>query len=140
MLAELYILQRAGWSPQTPPAHTLLEASGTFVTDPGRFIFLMLPRLYSYYLISLLSSLTLVVQTQLSDTLWTSWVPLAVRSPYLSSWMNTTNIPFGPGVDRAPEIGPVFWNNVRLIPHRQNLTLTPATLEGHSRMGRSHTR
>ncbi|EKM54251.1 uncharacterized protein PHACADRAFT_146023 [Phanerochaete carnosa HHB-10118-sp] len=74
----------------------------------------MLHRLHPCYVISILASLVLVAQAQLSDTLWTSWVPLAVRSPYLSAWMDTTNIPFGPGVKRAPEIWPLFWNSAIL--------------------------
>ncbi|EKM54240.1 uncharacterized protein PHACADRAFT_54337, partial [Phanerochaete carnosa HHB-10118-sp] len=65
-------------------------------------------------LIFVLSILTLVAQAQLSDTLWTSWVPLAVRSPYLSSWMNTTNLRVGSGAPLAPRIWPVFWNNAIL--------------------------
>ncbi len=45
------------------------------------------------------------------STLWTSWVPLAVRSPYLSCWMNTTNIPFNPTAARTPTDWPLFWND-----------------------------
>ena len=72
----------------------------------------MSQRFSVWYIAPLLFSSALVAQAQLSDALWTSWVPLAVRSPYLSSWMNTTDISFGPGIQRAPEIWPLFWNNV----------------------------
>ena len=65
-----------------------------------------------YIALPFLLSLAMVAQAQLSDTLWTSWVPLAVHSPYLSSWMNATDVLFGSGVGRAPEIWPVFWNGV----------------------------
>ncbi|KAJ3525254.1 hypothetical protein NM688_g8429 [Phlebia brevispora] len=45
-------------------------------------------------------------------SLWTSWVPLAVRSPYLSCWMDTTNVPFNSsnvdGIARAPSVWPGF--------------------------------
>ena len=44
---------------------------------------------------------------QLNPTLWTSFVPLAVRSPYLSAWMNTTDVSLS--LPRAPELWPSFW-------------------------------
>ena len=47
-------------------------------------------------------------------SLWTSWIPLAVRSPYLSTWMNTTNVPLNvtnvTQSDRAPGIWAQFLN------------------------------
>lgn len=51
-------------------------------------------------------------QAQSNTSLWTSWIPLAVRSPYLSTWMDTTNVPFNisdvDDVDRAPTVWPQF--------------------------------
>ncbi|GJE94471.1 hypothetical protein PsYK624_106410 [Phanerochaete sordida] len=70
----------------------------------------MLPRAHLLSLIFHLACVALVAHAQLSDSLWTSWVPLAVRSPYLSGWMNTTNIPYTPTVKRAPEFWPQFWS------------------------------
>lgn len=51
---------------------------------------------------------------ELDSTLWTSYIPLAVRSPYFSSWMNTTNLPLS--AKRAPEIWPLFYNVCHIFP------------------------
>lgn len=63
-------------------------------------------------LASLALFLCTAVRAQGDPTLWTSWVPLAVRSPYLSTWMATTNVPFNAsnvdGVARAPTNWPQF--------------------------------
>ncbi|KAJ3539023.1 hypothetical protein NM688_g6428 [Phlebia brevispora] len=52
------------------------------------------------------------VHAQGDSSLWTSWVPIAVRSPYLSAWMNTTDVPYNTtnvdGVARAPTVWPNF--------------------------------
>lgn len=61
-------------------------------------------------------------QLEGSATLWTSFVPLAVRSPYLSAWMDTSNVPLNtanpsdPGTARAPSIWPVFYQNNAVSP------------------------
>ena len=76
-------------------------------------------RIVLFYLLTLAPWLVLA---QGSQTLWTSFVPLAVRSPYLSAWMNTSNIPFNTAnpsdqaIARAPTTWPVFYrnSNVRL--------------------------
>lgn len=68
-----------------------------------------------------LSLVPWLVLAQGSQTLWTSFVPLAVRSPYLSAWMNTSNIPFNTtnpsdqAIIRPPSVWPVFYrdSNVR---------------------------
>lgn len=60
-------------------------------------------------LLLLLFVLPSPVHGQLNPTLWTSYVPLAVRSPYFSAWMNTTNVVLGD--KRAPEIWPLFWTS-----------------------------
>ncbi|GJE95222.1 DUF5127 domain-containing protein [Phanerochaete sordida] len=49
-----------------------------------------------------------IVEAQLSNTLWTSWPPLAVRSPYLSAWLNM--------IDSSPDPNtihrwPTFFSN-----------------------------
>ncbi|KAI0341899.1 hypothetical protein BDW22DRAFT_1484797 [Trametopsis cervina] len=70
-----------------------------------------------------LSLLHVLVLGQLegSATLWTSFVPLAVRSPYLSAWMDTSNVPLNtanpsdPGTARAPSIWPVFYQNNAIL-------------------------
>ena len=54
---------------------------------------------------------------QPNPTLWPSWLPLAVRSPYLNAWLNSSNKPLvtSGGIQniRAPEVWPSFWNKVR---------------------------
>lgn len=68
--------------------------------------------LYLYLLLSFLFSWFDTTRAQGDSTLWTSWVPLAVRSPYLSCWMDTTNTPFNAsdvnGPSRPPSIWPLF--------------------------------
>ncbi|KAI0088041.1 hypothetical protein BDY19DRAFT_1057674 [Irpex rosettiformis] len=62
-----------------------------------------------------------IVLAQGSSSLFTSYVPLAVRSPYLSAWLNTTNIPFNttnpfdPNIERAPSRWPLFYGNANQI-------------------------
>ena len=52
------------------------------------------------------------VWAQGDTSLWAPWVPLSVRSPYLSTWMDTTNVFLGfsdpNDVQRAPTIWPRF--------------------------------
>lgn len=61
-----------------------------------------------------------LVLAQGSSSLFTSYVPIAVRSPYLSAWMNTTNIPFNisnpsdPGITRTPSTWPVFYQDANV--------------------------
>ena len=62
-----------------------------------------------------------VALAQGSSSLFTSYVPLAVRSPYLGAWLNTTDIPFNVtdpfdhGIERAPSRWPLFFNNVSVV-------------------------
>ncbi|KAI0341142.1 hypothetical protein BDW22DRAFT_330198 [Trametopsis cervina] len=66
-----------------------------------------------------LSLLRVLVLGQLkgSPALWTSFVPISVRSPYLNAWMNTTNIPLNntdpsdPTLVRAPATWPMHYSN-----------------------------
>ncbi|KAJ3557496.1 hypothetical protein NM688_g1439 [Phlebia brevispora] len=66
--------------------------------------------LLAYVLLLMQWSGTIHAQGDVS--LWTSWVPVAVRSPYLAYWMNTTDVPYNAtnvdGVLRAPSIWPLF--------------------------------
>lgn len=95
----------------------------------------------------LLPFLHLFVAGQGSATLWTSYVPLAVRSPYLSAWMDTTDIPFDPTIARAPSIWPVFYDKVRATCRRvllrsAQLTLVQAQILGWAgliRIDNTHT-
>ncbi len=72
----------------------------------------MVPTSFPLLFSVLLSWFATTAWAQNDPSFWTSWVPLAVRSPYLSTWMNTTNIPFNAsnvdGVLRAPTIWPQF--------------------------------
>ncbi|KAF7794747.1 hypothetical protein EIP86_005885 [Pleurotus ostreatoroseus] len=91
------------------------------------------------FLSSLLSLISLfvlsrpAVRAQGDASLWPSWVPLAVRSPYLSAWMNTTNVAFNAsnvdGVHRPPTLFPQFlqglhnsWVGLIQIDHARTFT------------------
>lgn len=56
-----------------------------------------------------------IVSAQGDNSLWTSWIPIAVRSPYLSIWMNATHVPLNTsnvnGVLRAPTVWPQSLQN-----------------------------
>lgn len=91
-----------------------------------------------------------MADAQLNPTLWTSQVPMAVRSPYFNSWMKTSNAPLlnaaGTLSVRAPEVWPGFWNNVRgdmtaVIITVFDLTLMQAILgwAGHIRVDNTTT-
>lgn len=60
----------------------------------------------------LITCFTTSAQAQSDTSLWTSWIPLAVRTPYLSAWQRTVDAPFNAsnvdGVLRAPTIWPQF--------------------------------
>lgn len=68
--------------------------------------------LLSFAFAAVLLANGLNVRAQGDYSLWPSWIPLAVRSPYFSSWMDTTNVPFNAsnvdGVLRAPMVWPQF--------------------------------
>ena len=88
------------------------------------------------FLSSLLSLISLfvlsrpAVRAQGDASLWPSWVPLAVRSPYLSAWMNTTNVAFNAsnvdGVHRPPTLFPQFLQGlVYILPPMSTNAISP---------------
>lgn len=81
----------------------------------------MLEGLFLSYLILLSSVSWPVANAQLNPTFWTSQVPLALRSPYVNSWLNTNNVPLQGTNKRAPELWPLFWNNVSSLPSLPHL-------------------
>ncbi|KAJ3555355.1 hypothetical protein NM688_g2626 [Phlebia brevispora] len=85
------------------------------------------------------------IHAQGDVSLWSSWVPVAVRSPYLAYWMNTTDVPYNAtnvdGIVRAPTVWPLFmqgqnvgWVGMIRIDGDGNKTFTwlgnPAQLTG----------
>lgn len=59
-------------------------------------------------LLPIIAHLLLYLAPAAHASLWASWLPLVVRSPYTSTWMNATNVPYDPnnvdGVRRAPTV------------------------------------
>ena len=49
-------------------------------------------------------------------SLWPSWIPLTVRSPFLNCWLHAVDVPYNAsnidGVARAPSIPPQYLTNV----------------------------